>query len=79
MRKAGGKTPSVKLQAPVEQAGTLGPAIKTLDDVAVTNVGQKAGYDVWEGSVTFEDWTLGPISVSIVGGNGEEVDVVMVD
>jgi hypothetical protein len=79
MRRDGGKAPIVKIQAPVAQLGTLGPAIETFDNVAVTSVGQKAGYDVWEGIVTVDDWTLGPISVSVLDRNGVEVDVVMVD
>ena len=79
MRRDGGKAPNVKVQAPVAQDGTLGPAIQTFDNVAFTSAGQKAGYDVWEGSVTVDDWTLGPISVSVLDERGVEVDVVMVD
>jgi len=79
MRRDGGKAPKVKIQAPVGQSGTLGPAIATFDDVSVTNAGQKAGYGIWQGSVTVEDWTLGPISVSAVDGEGKEIDVAMVD
>lgn len=71
--------PSVSIQAPVAQVGTLGPRIETFDDVAVTSAAQKAGYYVWEGSVTVEDWTLGPLSISVLNENGDEVDVAMVD
>jgi len=79
MKRNGGKAPNVKIQAPVAQLGTLGPAIETFDNVAITNAGQKAGYDVWEGRVTVDNWTLGPISVSVLDGKGVEADVVMVD
>lgn len=79
MRRDGGKAPKVKIEAPVGQSGTLGPATTTFDNVGATNAGQKAGYGIWKGSVTVEDWTLGPISVSVVNGKGEEIDVSMVD
>ncbi|TVY30360.1 WSC domain-containing protein [Lachnellula hyalina] len=79
MKRDNSTAPSVSIQAPVAQVGTLGPRIETFDDVAVTSVAQKAGYYVWEGSVTVEDWTLGPLSISVLNENGDEVDVAMVD
>ena len=79
MRRDGGGAPNVKVEAPIAQLGTLGPAIETLDDVALASAGQKAGYEVWNGSVIVDGWTLGPISVSVLDGKGGEVDVVMDD
>lgn len=79
IRRDGGEAPNLRIQVPVGQSGTLGPAITTFNKLGATNAGQKAGYEIWEGSVTVEDWTLGPISVSIVDGNGDEIDVLMVD
>jgi len=79
MKRDNSTAPSVSIQAPVAQVGTLGPRIETFDDVAVTSAAQKAGYYVWEGSVTVEDWTLGPLSISVLNENGDEVDVAMVD
>ncbi|TVY44967.1 WSC domain-containing protein [Lachnellula occidentalis] len=71
--------PSISIQAPVAQQGTLGPRIETWDHVPVASVGWKAGYEIWEGGVSVHDWTEGPISVSVRDGEGGEVDVVMVD
>lgn len=73
-----GSAPHVRIEAPVGQLGTLGPAITTFNNVAVSNAGQKADYDFWEGSVTVNGWTLGPISVSVLDADGVELDVVMV-
>lgn len=79
MKRDGAKAPNVSIQAPVAQEGTLGPKIEAFNNVAVAGVGQKAGYDVWEGSVIVYDWTLGPLSISVLDGKGAEVDVAMVN
>ncbi|KAN0106079.1 peroxidase [Hyaloscypha variabilis] len=66
--------PSVKVQAPVPQQGTLGPAIKTFDSVAVNNVGRKKGYALWGGSVDVGVVT-GAVSVVVLNEGGKEVDI----
>lgn len=48
--------------------GTLGPAISTFDDVAVTSVGTKAGYDLWSGSLDFGVLATGNVTVEVVSG-----------
>ncbi|PMD54073.1 heme peroxidase [Hyaloscypha bicolor E] len=67
--------PTVKVQVPVGQQGTLGPAIKTFDNVAVNNTGRKAGYELWAGSVDVGALATGALSVAILDGEGKEVDV----
>ena len=67
--------PTVKVQVPVGQQGTLGPAIKTFNNAVVNNAGMKAGYDLWAGSVDVGALATGVLSVAILDGEGKEVDV----
>jgi hypothetical protein len=67
--------PAVKVQVPVGQQGTLGPAIETFNNVAVNNAGRKAGYDLWAGSVDVGALATGAPSVAILDGEGKEADV----
>jgi hypothetical protein len=69
------KGPTVNVQVPVPQQGTLGPAIKTFDNVAVDSVGRKAGYVLWAGSVDVGSLAAGALSVAILDAEGKEVDV----
>ena len=64
----------MKVQAPVPQQGTLGPAIKTFDSVAVNNLGRKKGYALWGGSVDVGVVT-GAVSVVVLNEGGKEVDI----
>ena len=56
--------------------GTLGPAILSFDDVTVTSVGTKAGYELWRGSVDFGVLATGNVTVEVVGG-GVVVDTLL--
>lgn len=67
--------PIVEVKVPVGQQGTLGPAIKTFSGVAVSNVGSKAGYELWAGSVDVGALATGPLSVAVLDGEGVEIDV----
>jgi hypothetical protein len=67
--------PTVQVQVPVGQQGTLGPAIKTFDNVAVNNAGKKAGYELWAGSVDVGALATGALSVAILDGEGKETDI----
>ncbi len=68
-------TPRIRVQVPVGQAGTLAPAIKTFEPVAVSKTSQKSGYDLWSGSINVGDIATGSVSVAILNGKGEEVDI----
>jgi hypothetical protein len=68
-------TPTVKVQVPVGQQGTLGPAIKMFDSVAVTTAGNKAGYELWAGAVDVGALRTGALSVTILDEEGKDVDV----
>ena len=65
----------MKVQVPVPQQGTLGPAIKTFGSVAVSNVGRKAGYELWDGSVDVGALATGALSVVVLDEDGREVDI----
>lgn len=68
-------SPTVRVQAPIPQQGTLGPAIKTFENVVVSNMGKKGGYVLWAGSVDIGLNTTGALSVSVLDGKGSVVDV----
>jgi hypothetical protein len=57
--------------------GTLGPAILSVDDVAVTSRGTKAGYELWSGSADFGVLATGNVTVEILGDDGAEVDTFL--
>lgn len=65
----------MKVQVPVPQQGTLGPAIKTFENVVVSNVGKKAGYELWDGSVDVGALATGALSVVVLDEAGKEVDI----
>ncbi|KAE9370808.1 heme peroxidase [Stipitochalara longipes BDJ] len=69
------RSPTVNVQVPVGQQGTLGPAIKTFANVAVKSVGKKAGYELWGGSVDVGALATGALSVVVLDGEGREVDI----
>lgn len=69
------EAPNVKIQAPVGQQGTLGPAIKTFGDVAVSSAGKKAGYELWDGSVYVGSLATGALSIAVLDERGNEIDV----
>jgi hypothetical protein len=73
--RSGSAAPLVKVQVPVGQQGTLGPAIKTFSGVVVSNVGSKAGYELWGGSVDVGALATGPLSVAVASREGVEIDV----
>lgn len=68
-------TPLVEIEAPVGQLGTLGPAIQKSSNVTVTQVGQKAGYQLWSGSLDLGTAATGPVQVAILGSKGQEMDI----
>ena len=68
--------PTVSVSAPVPQMGTLGPAILSFGDVAVTSVGTKAGYELWSGSVDFGVLATGNVTVEVVSG-GVTIDTLL--
>lgn len=43
--------------------------------MAVSNVGSKAGYELWAGSVNVGALATGPLTVSVLGADGAEIDV----
>jgi hypothetical protein len=67
--------PIVEIKAPVGQLGTLGPAIQTSSNVAVSQAGKKAGYQLWSGAVDLGTVATGPIQVAILGSKGQEIDI----
>lgn len=67
--------PIVEIKAPVGQSGTLGPAIQKSSSVAVTQIGQKAGYQLWSGSLDLGTVATGPVQVAILGSKGQEIDI----
>jgi len=71
------RVPSVTISAPIPQMGTLGPAIATFDNVAVTKAGTKAGYNLWHGSVDIGALTTGAVTVEIVQA-GKAIDTVLI-
>ncbi|KAF8850584.1 heme peroxidase [Acephala macrosclerotiorum] len=73
-----GSTPTVSVQAPVGQMGTLGPAISTFSNVAMSEVGSKAGYTLWSGSVNIGTNSTGPMSVAVLDSKGDELDILFV-
>lgn len=68
-------SPNVRVQAPVPQKGTLGPVIKTFENVEITNLGRSGGYALWTGSVDLGVKTAGALSVSVLNGKGNIVDM----
>lgn len=66
--------PTVKIQVPIPQQGTLGPAIKNFDNVPTSNLGRKAGYELWAASVEVGALATGSMSVAVLV-EGKEVDV----
>jgi hypothetical protein len=68
-------TPIVTIKAPVGQMGTLGPAIKVIDNIPVTHAGLTAGYNLWEGTLDIGTLVTGPLEVALLGSNEKEVDV----
>jgi hypothetical protein len=73
-----GSVPTVNVQAPVGQTGTLGPAITTFSNVAVSKVGSKAGYTLWSGLVDIGTTATGPASVAVLDSKGKEIDILFV-
>ncbi|KUJ14226.1 heme peroxidase [Mollisia scopiformis] len=71
-------TPGITVQAPVGQMGTLGPAILTFSDVTVTNIGSKAGYELWFGSVNVGTNVTGAVSIAALDSDGNELDILFV-
>lgn len=67
--------PVTTVEAPVGQAGTLGPAIARFDNVDLSNLGHEAGYELWGASVEVGDAVTGPLTVAILDEKGDEVDV----
>lgn len=63
------RAPSIRVSAPVPQEGTLGPGIVSFDNVEVNNIGTKAGYVLWGGSVSIDALATGPVSVDILDGD----------
>lgn len=57
--------------------GTLGPAITTLENVAVTKVGKKAGYALWQGSLDLGTVATGAVTIEILHA-GKAVDTLLV-
>jgi hypothetical protein len=57
--------------------GTLGPAILSFDNVALTSVGEKAGYELWSGSVDFGVLATGNVTVEVVN-SGVVVDALLI-
>ena len=69
---------SVRISAPVSQAGTLGPAIHVFDNVAVQSVySPKVGYEFWQGSVDLGDSATGAVAVEILH-YGEVIDTLLI-
>ena len=66
----------MKVSAPVPQMGTLGPAIASFDDVAVTNIGRRGLYELFEGSVHLDTSATGAIAVDILEA-GEVLDTLL--
>lgn len=58
--------------------GTLGPAISTYSGVPVINVGSKAGFELWSGSVDFGTNITGPMSVAVLDSEGNELDILFI-
>lgn len=73
-----GSTPTVSVQAPVGQMGTLGPAISTFSNVAVSKGGSKSGYTLWSGLVDAGNNVTGPVSVAVLDSKGDELDILFV-
>ncbi len=67
--------PRVRIQAPVEQLGTLGPQILTFEEVELSQVGTKAGYGIWSGILDIGSIVTGPVSVAVLNESGEEIDI----
>lgn len=74
----GSDSPIVNLQAPVAQMGTLGPAISKFSNIAISNIGSRAGYTLWSGSVDVGTGLTGPVSIALLDNNGDEIDLVFV-
>jgi hypothetical protein len=68
-------TPIVKIEVPVGQQGTLGPAIATFDNLDISHVGVYATYDLWQGSLDVGDLATGPLTVAILDEKGDEIDI----
>jgi hypothetical protein len=71
----GSNTPIVRIEVPVGQQGTLGPAISTFDNLDIGHVGIYAGYDLWQGSLDVGDLATGPLTVAILDAKGDEIDI----
>jgi hypothetical protein len=68
-------TPIVKIEVPVGQQETLGPAIATFDNLDISHVGVYAMYDLWQGSLDVGDLATGPLTVAILDEKGDEIDI----
>jgi len=71
----GSNTPIVKIEVPVGQQGTLGPAISTFENLEISHVGVYAAYDLWQGSLDVGDLATGPLTVAILDEKGDEIDI----
>jgi len=58
--------------------GTLGPAISTFSNIALSNVGSKAGFRLWTGSVDVGSNVTGAVSVAVLDSKGAELDIIFV-
>jgi hypothetical protein len=38
-------------------------------------VGQNAGYDLWQGNLNVGNLATGPLTVAILGEQGDEIDI----
>lgn len=72
-----GSAPNVTVSVPIPQMGTLGPAISVFNNVAVVNVGQKAGYDLWQGRVEINTLATGAVTVEVLEGD-KVVDTLLI-
>jgi hypothetical protein len=69
--------PSVRIQAPVEQQGTLGPAIQSFDEIPLNIMEARKRYSLWSGKVDIGSVVTGAVSVAVLDENGEEIDVLL--
>lgn len=71
-------TPTVSVQAPKGQMGTLGPAISTFSNIALSSVGSKAGFRLWTGSVDVGTNVTGAVSIAVLDSKRTELDIFFV-
>jgi hypothetical protein len=71
----GSNAPIVKIEVPVGQQGTLGPAIATYDNLDISHVEIYAEYDLWQGSLDVGELATGPLTVAILDEKGDEIDI----